>query len=82
MLSLWRTDRAKNGKSPPPEWNKAQAPNAPEYRPYRVTENNGIYIIREHSVLQIHDIFGNYEIRIPNYDMDAIRTILDLSIWP
>ena len=80
MLRLWRTDRAKNGKSPPPEWNKAQAPNAPEYRPYRVSENNGIYIIREHTALQIHDVFGDYEIRIPNYDMDAIRTMLDLPI--
>lgn len=28
------------------QWNKEQAPNSAEYKPYRVTENDGVYYIR------------------------------------
>lgn len=63
-----------------PEWNKEQAPNAAEYKPYRVAENNGVYFIRTHTALQIHDVFGDYEILIPNYDTDTVCGMLHLSV--
>lgn len=63
-----------------PEWNKEQAPNAKAYKPYRVTQNDGVYFIRTHTALQIHDVFGDYEILIPNYDADAVCGMLQLPV--
>lgn len=62
------------------QWNKEQAPNSAEYKPYRVTENDGAYYIRSCTALQIHDVFGDYEILIPNYDADTVCEMLNLSV--
>jgi hypothetical protein len=45
-----------------------------------VTENDGVYYIRSCTALQIHDVFGDYEILIPNYDADTVCGMLNLSV--
>lgn len=40
----------------------------------------GTIMNRDELAMIIKGEFGDYEIRIPNYDMDAIRTMLDLPI--
>lgn len=62
------------------QWNKEQAPNSAEYKPYRVTKNDGVYYIRSCTALRIHDVFGDYEILIPNYDADTVCGMLNLSV--
>lgn len=62
------------------QWNKEQAPNSAEYKPYRVTKNDGVYYIRSCTALRIHDVFGDYEILILNYDADTVCGMLNLSV--
>ncbi len=62
------------------DWNKDELPTSEIYKPYKITENSSFYYIRSYTALQIHDVFGDYEILIPNYDADAVCGMLHLSV--
>lgn len=58
-----------------PVWNKEEDYDSENYKPYKITVNNqGSYFVHYYKIL-ICDVKGEFELFIPNYDMDIFSSL-------
>lgn len=57
-------------------WNKPESPRSETYRPYRIrTTYFGAFTVKGVVVMHIRSEFGEYEILIPPYEVEAVRQL-------
>lgn len=78
-LSFFKKIVMSNKKAIVPLWNKDEPYNKGEYKQYKVKQNNIGYFIRYEEVI-LNDGFNDYELLIPNYDINKLNALLNLPI--
>ena len=59
------------------EWNKDVPFNKGEYKQYKITSNDYGTIFCRYYAMQISDVFGEYELFFPEYELAQFKTIAD-----
>lgn len=60
-------------------WNKEEAYKSKKYKKYKITENNLGLLIKSYYSIRIDSIWGAYEIRLPDYEEEAVRLIEEIT---
>jgi len=61
------------------EWNKQDGYKTSKYKKYKIKEYNEGLFIKEYYSIQINSIWGRFEIRLPNYEEEAIMKIEEMT---
>jgi len=61
------------------EWHKEEKYKSKKYKKYKIAENNYGLLIKGYYSIRINSIWGEFEIRLPNYEEEAIRKIEEIT---
>ena len=70
----------KKKKADMDEWNKDVPFNKGQYKQYKITANDYDTIFCKYYALQFADVFGEYEIFFPEYELEAFKSIVDVPV--
>ena len=70
----------KKKKADMDEWNKDVPFNKGQYKQYKMTANDYDTIFCKYYALQFADVFGEYEIFFPEYELEAFKSIVDVPV--
>lgn len=70
----------KKKKAEMDEWNKDTPFNKGEYKQYKIASNDYGTIACKYYALQFADVFGEYEIFFPEYELEAFKAIVDVPV--
>ena len=62
------------------EWNKDVPFNKGEYKQYKITSNDYGTIFCRYYAMQISDVFGEYELFFPEYELAQFKAIADVPV--
>lgn len=60
-------------------WNKEESYKSKCYKKYKIAENNYGLLVKGYYSIQIASVWGEFEIRMPNYEEEAVRYIEELT---
>ena len=61
------------------EWNKEEPYKDKQYKKFKLEENDYGILVKWYYSVQIDSLWGQYEIRFPNYEEDAVRKIEEIT---
>lgn len=70
----------KKKKADMDEWNKDVPFNKGQYKQYKISSNDYDTIFCKYYALQFADIFGEYEIFFPEYELEHFQSIVDVPV--
>ena len=62
------------------EWHKPEKTTSSKYRPYKITYRNGKNSFKGYYSVQLRTDFGDFELLIPPYDFDIVKSTLSLTV--
>lgn len=63
-----------------PQWNKEETPDSRAYKPFKIKAVNGLLYIKSYYSILIDEDGQEYEILIPDYDMEAVLRASCLTV--
>jgi len=79
-LQSLKSVHAEKKKASFPNWYKDEPFNSKTYKPFKITCNNQGNYYAKYYVVEIQDIKGEFELFIPNYDIDRFCSLTGLNI--
>lgn len=61
------------------EWHKQEEYKSKKYKKYKIEQNNYGLLIKGYYSVQINSLWGEFEIRLPNYEEEAVMKIEEIT---